>query len=200
MLESMTQRISRLRSLHECVGMCEGCALHEEAGQPTAASGLPSDIMVVGRNPGRQERDGGEPFIGPCGKFLDEWLGICGLGRNHVYITNLVKCFTAANREPEPECAQKCLRLFLGREVELVRPKAILLFGDYVTRMLCGKRVREAGPYTHSRHRFFSEKAGHDCYVFFCYHPGVCVRGSAEWADRCRQGFQRVARGLKKVL
>lgn len=168
--------------------------------RPTPAAGAPSDIVVIGRNPGRQERDAGEPFVGSCAPYIDEWLAACGIGRNHVYITNLVKCFTTANREPALEQSQACMKRFLVPEIKLVRPKVLLLMGDHVTKMLCGKGVRDAGPYSYSRHRFFSRLVGHDCYVFFCYHPGVCVRGAAAWADRCRQGFERVARGLAKVL
>lgn len=48
-------------------------------------------IMLIGAYPGRQEDLEGKPFVGPSGQLLDEILEKCGIKRNEIYITNVVK-------------------------------------------------------------------------------------------------------------
>jgi len=194
------QTAAALHRLYDAAEECRECVLHKEAISLVRPCAAPSEVMLVGRNPGREESVVGEPYAGPTGDYIREWLSICGLKWEDVFMTHLVKCFTDANREPEPACVQKCSRLFFNNEVELVSPTAILMMGDYVCRRLTGRQIRVAGPFTYTRHKFFSQLVGHDCYVFYCYSPGVCIRGSIEWEDRCRAGFVDVAVGLKKVL
>lgn len=156
--------------------------------------------MIVGRNPGRTERDRGAPFVGACAPYIDTWLGHLGMKRDDVYITNLLKCYTSSNREPTISEASICVKRFLLPEVEIITPSIILLMGDFTCRVMTGKRVSEAGAYQLMRHRHFSDLCRHDCYVVFCYHPGVCVRGSVEWAHRCAEGFQHMAEKVQAVL
>ena len=75
--------------------------------------GSPDSLLGVwGMNPGVQEDAVGIPFVGPAGRELDNILGskYVRLARNNVYISNLVKCFTPNNRDPNKSEISNCER------------------------------------------------------------------------------------------
>lgn len=48
-------------------------------------------IAIVGEQPGKQEVQRGEPFVGPAGSVLSECCREAGVPRNECYITNVIK-------------------------------------------------------------------------------------------------------------
>jgi len=54
--------------------------------------------MLIGEQPGAQEDEQGEPFVGPAGKLLDRALKEAGLERSELYVTNTVKHFKFERR------------------------------------------------------------------------------------------------------
>ena len=54
-------------------------------------------ILLVGRDPGEQETRLGRPFVGPAGDLLNRCLGLAGLRREDVNITNVVPEQPAGN-------------------------------------------------------------------------------------------------------
>src|SRR3989344_2599537 len=60
-------------------------------------------IMFVGEAPGKNEAATGRPFVGAAGKILDELLASVGIGREEIYITNIVKDRPPFNRDPLPD-------------------------------------------------------------------------------------------------
>jgi DNA polymerase len=48
--------------------------------------------------------------------------------REEVFIGNIVKCRPPGNRNPEPDEAEQCLP-YLKRQIELIRPKVLVLLG-----------------------------------------------------------------------
>src|SRR5882757_1893607 len=79
----------------------------ELAGQATQlvfGDGNPeAELVFIGEAPGKNEDIQGKPFVGAAGKFLNEMLERIGLGREDVYITNIVKYRPPDNRDPLPE-------------------------------------------------------------------------------------------------
>ena len=59
--------------------------------------------MLVGEAPGASEDAAGRPFVGRAGQLLDELLGVAGLARAAVYITNVVKARPPGNRDPRAD-------------------------------------------------------------------------------------------------
>ena len=53
-----------------------------------------------------------------------------GISRADVYICNVVKCRPPGNRNPEPDEVAAC-EPFLFRQIELVRPRAIVGLGHF---------------------------------------------------------------------
>ena len=86
-------------------------------------------VMVVGEGPGAEEDRQGLPFVRAAGQFLDKWLAAVGLSREtNTYIANVVKCRPPGNRDPEGDEVASCFP-YLIRQVEIVKPKAILAVG-----------------------------------------------------------------------
>lgn len=131
------QRAAELRSLEQRVRSCTLCALHQ--GRTNAVPGvgvLDPLVMVIGEGPGADEDAQGEPFVGAAGRYLDKWLEAINLSRSeNVYITNIVKCRPPNNRDPLPPESAACAP-YLARQIELVRPHAILSVGRVASTLL----------------------------------------------------------------
>jgi DNA polymerase len=91
--------------------------------------------MLVGEQPGDVEDREGVPFVGPAGRLLREALEDAGIASSDVYLTNAVKHFKWVARgkrriheKPNREEILAC-RLWLDREIALVRPEAIVALG-----------------------------------------------------------------------
>ena len=114
------------RSLQNCekCGLCNGRTnLVFGAGNPDA------DLMFIGEGPGESEDLQGLPFVGRAGELLTRMIAAMGFDRNQdVYIANIVKCRPPGNRNPEEAEAMACLP-YLERQIELIRPKVIVLLG-----------------------------------------------------------------------
>lgn len=91
-----------------------------------------ADIMIVGEAPGYYEDISGRPFVGRAGKRLNALLGLAGLEREGVYISNLVKCRPAANRRPRPREVETC-QDWLDLELGTVAAKVVVLMGKTST-------------------------------------------------------------------
>ena len=130
-----------LRALEEEVRGCSRCPLCEKRKQAVPGTGVLSpDVMAIGEGPGEEEDLRGEPFVGPAGAYLDKWLQAIGLSRaKDVYIANIVKCRPPGNRDPLPEETAACMP-YLLRQVQIVRPRAVLALGRIAAQNLLGTK------------------------------------------------------------
>jgi len=107
----------------------EGCALKATAKNLCFyRDAEKARLMVIGEAPGREEDIAGKPFVGPAGQLLDRMLAAIGESEQTVHITNMVYWRPPGNRTPTPQEGLIC-RPFLERQIELVEPRVILLFG-----------------------------------------------------------------------
>lgn len=109
-------------------------------------------IMVVGQNPGKEEAEHDEPFIGDAGKRFDTAVKeILGLSRQDLYISNTIRCYTPGNRKPFDNEAENC-RYFLDKEVALIQPKIIVALGGIALKQLTGMNgvMKHHGKIIHS--------------------------------------------------
>jgi DNA polymerase len=123
--------VSKLQTLIKQVENCRLCALcrgrhHAVPGEGNEAA----TVMLIGEGPGYHEDREGRPFIGPAGQFLDELLGLAGLRRADVYITNVVKCRPPNNRDPQPPEIEACAP-YLDRQIATINPRVIVTLGRY---------------------------------------------------------------------
>ena len=123
--------MSKLTDLYAEVAVCQRCALSSARRNAVPGEGPENaDIMFIGEAPGFHEDRQGKPFVGAAGHFLNELLASIGLGREDVYICNVLKCRPPDNRDPKAEEIEAC-RPFLDRQIELVAPKMIVTLGRF---------------------------------------------------------------------
>ncbi len=118
----------------------EGCGLKATATQLVFGSGeAGAEVMFVGEAPGADEDRQGVPFVGRAGQLLDKMLASIGLGRDKVYIANVVPWRPPGNRTPTPLETAACLP-FTRRQIELVAPKILVCLGAPSAQTLVGSK------------------------------------------------------------
>jgi DNA polymerase len=128
---------TRLAALAAEAAGCTRCPLAATRTQVVFGVGDPdADLMFVGEAPGREEDLRGEPFVGRSGQLLDRLLDEeLGIGRDRVYIANVVKCRPPDNRDPRPEEIVAC-RPYLAQQVGLIAPSVVVTLGNFATKLL----------------------------------------------------------------
>ena len=99
-----------------------------------------ADLMLVGEAPGYWEDQKGIPFVGDAGQLLTNILKACGFSRQDVYIANILKCNPPGNRNPTEQESNNC-RIFLDKQIDIVKPKYLLLLGSIASKALLGDSV-----------------------------------------------------------
>ncbi len=155
----------------ETLMACEACKLRREGNRgPTRYTGDPSSpLMFVGEGPGGVEDEYGVPLVGPSGQLLDKALWSVGLTRDHVYVTNIVKCRPRNNRTPTLEEGRRCADIHLVREIDAVQPKVIVCLGKVAFQYFYGK----ADSIMRRRGLWFQYKG---IPVMPTYHPAFLLR------------------------
>jgi uracil-DNA glycosylase len=126
-----------LRIIREDLGDCTRCRLHKQGRkQIVFGVGNPdADLMFIGEAPGADEDQQGEPFVGRAGQLLTNMIKAMGLGREEVYIANIIKCRPPNNRTPERDECETCSP-FLMRQIATIKPKVIVALGAVAARTL----------------------------------------------------------------
>ncbi len=149
------------------IRQCSDCDLRQGCNAPVPGDGVtPAYVMFLGQNPGKEEDEWGKPFIGKAGQQLDSLLLQCGISREQVYITNVIKCLTRNNAPPKPASVKACSK-WLDIEMSLVQPKIIVAMGAFAIRRMLGD---DAGTVEHLHGRPI-EKDGY--IILPCYHPAA---------------------------
>jgi uracil-DNA glycosylase family 4 len=193
MVECMDQKSAQNRSwtslkeVDQEISTCNRCPLRQECGPegPTYPEGS-SDrkIMIVGRNPGRQERENCRPFFpeAPAGALLNRFLEAAGIDRGECWVTNVNKCYSKDDRPPTYPEILSCLP-YLRAEIDFLKPKMILAFGNeammavtpYKSRVTkhCGEILENpeglVGPV--------------EAFVAICLHPSAALRSAQNDRD-----------------
>lgn len=126
-----------LEATRAFIGECTRCKLHPFRHNIVFGVGDPhADLMFVGEAPGADEDMRGEPFVGRAGQLLTDIIerGM-GMTRAEVYICNVIKCRPPENRNPETDEVMSC-EPFLFRQIDLVRPRAIVGLGTFAVQAL----------------------------------------------------------------
>ena len=131
------EKTASLEELSAFIGDCKRCKLAPLRTHLVFGVGNPqADLMFVGEAPGADEDARGEPFVGRAGQLLTDIIerGM-GISRADVYICNVIKCRPPDNRNPEPDEVAAC-EPFLMRQIDLVRPRAIVALGAFAVQAL----------------------------------------------------------------
>ena len=157
--------------LREIALGCSKCSLSEGRKQVVFSDGSrTADLMVVGEAPGANEDATGVPFVGVAGQFLDLLLATIGRSRkDSVYIANVLKCRPPGNRDPDPGEIAECSP-FLLKQIDLIKPSAILAVGSFSARLLTGREGVALGKLRGHVHTY------HGVPLVVTYHPAALLR------------------------
>jgi uracil-DNA glycosylase family 4 len=159
--------MSALSELNKEIALCYKCEIARYRNKVVPGEGAEdADIMFVGEAPGWHEDQQGRPFVGPAGKYLDELLASIGLGRQQVFIANVIKCRPQGNRDPLPTEIQNC-RQWLLRQIEIIQPRMIVTLGRYSMAMFFpGKSISKIHGTVQKRDNFI---------YYAMYHPAAAL-------------------------
>jgi DNA polymerase len=157
-----------LFSLAEQIRRCTACPLYKSRLLAVPGEGPKNaKIMFIGEAPGEEENRQGLPFVGRSGKFLDEMLDLANLKRKDVFITGACKCHPPKNRNPKVKELKTCKELWLGRQIEIIKPKLIVLLGKAAVKSLLNQNSLEnqGKIITKNKQKYF-----------ITYHPAAGMR------------------------
>jgi uracil-DNA glycosylase len=178
-----------LRIIREDLGACTRCPLHQQGRkQIVFGVGNPkADLMFIGEAPGADEDAQGEPFVGRAGQLLNNMIKAMGLGREDVYIANIIKCRPPGNRTPERDECETCSP-FLMRQIAAIRPKVIVALGAVAAKTLLALNA----PMAELRGRWYDFRGTK---LAVTYHPAFLLRDPRQKKEAWKD-LQRVMKEL----
>jgi DNA polymerase len=151
------------------LGDCRRCPLAGTRSHLVFGAGNPrARLVFVGEAPGYDEDLQGKPFVGAAGKLLTRIIEAMGLGRDDVYICNILKCRPPGNRNPQPDEIGVC-RPFLDRQLTAISPECICALGKFAAQTL----LETQAPISKLRGRFHEYNG---IRVMPTYHPAYLLR------------------------
>lgn len=149
---------------------------------------LDARFVMIGEAPGENEAIAKRPFVGRAGQFLNRLLQDAGIDRKQVYVTNVVKVRPTAegvggrlkNRAPRVGEIKEGLTILLP-ELALIKPDALILFGNVPAKALIGKTFAMGA----NRGTWFTTVA--DIPALATYHPAYILRLEGDDQARTRE-------------
>jgi len=184
------QKRDTLKELY--YGSCTKCALSQTRRKFVFGAGSAgAQVMVIGEAPGADEDEQGIPFVGDAGQLLGSMLKAIKLDKkNDVFITNILKCRPPENLKSESPEIITCLPL-LVRQIDIIKPQAILLLGRIAAHSLLG--INDSIAKLRSQTHFYKNIP-----VMVIYHPAELLINPeykrSAWEDL--QKFQQILTDL----
>ena len=170
-------------SLQAEIMACQQCDLHQSRQQVVLGAGnQQADFLWVTEAPSLEDEQQGIPFADHSGELLTEMLRAMQLSREDVFITHIVKCRPAEDRDPRVKELSACEQ-YLLRQIALVQPKIIIAVG----RIAAHQILHSKAPLAELR------ESVHECSgipLLTIYHPAYLLRSLTEkskvWHDLLR--------------
>ncbi len=181
--KELTPKIKE-KAIFEVKKVCEqcfNCELSKTRTNVVFSDGkADAPIMFIGEAPGAEEDASGTPFVGRAGRLLNDILDECGISRtNDLYICNTVKCRPPENRVPTEE-EKKICEQYLAAQINIVRPKVIILCGATAAKSFLGDKLK----ISQIRGQWFKIMNEIDATVIF--HPSYLLRNHSMEKDSPR--------------
>ncbi len=176
--------------IEQHIAACTLCPLCRSRNLPVMGRGShQAALMLIAEAPGGQEDRQGTPFVGSSGEILDRLLWECGLGREEIYITNILKCHPPGNRDPKEEEKAACFP-YLKYETFLLKPKIIVCLGRVAAQRIISpdfKITRQHGTWTYRK----------NCALTATYHPSAILRDPSKY-ELARKDFCEIVSKLSQ--
>tara|TARA_Y100000034_G_C6745841_1_gene331262 strand:+ start:138 stop:710 length:573 start_codon:yes stop_codon:yes gene_type:complete len=119
-----------LETINDKISVCQKCELHQHRTKTVPGDGNPdAKLLICSEAPGQEEDKQGKVLVGPAGQMFTKWMNFIDIDRKDIFHLNTVKCRPYQNRNPLSEEIEAC-RWYLEEQLELVKPKVILLLGS----------------------------------------------------------------------
>jgi uracil-DNA glycosylase family 4 len=164
-----------------------------------AAGPAPCNIMFVGEAPGPVEVASNSIITGKVATYFDKLLGLSGVNREDVFVTNAVKFYkkNRVNREgkpsTKPDARDRTNSLDTFRkELKIVKPKLIVTMGStplsfFFSMMSIGEARKE-----------IREKSGYN--ILCTYHPAMFINTKQRHIDeRLQYDFKLIGNYLRSI-
>ena len=174
---------SPLEQLRKVVETCTACRLHRERKNACFDRGNPdAPLMIVGEAPGEEEDATGQAFVGKAGQHLVNLLQAARVPLDQYYCTNILKCRPEKNRFPEGGPEPETCRRYLLKQIEQVKPKAVIITGQQALRyLLLWETSEEWNPLHPWVNKLFRRQDLFDDIRFLvCFHPSYLLRTEIE--------------------
>lgn len=145
-------------------------------------------LMLIGEAPGEQETLEGKPFVGKAGQNLTQFLGVLGLSRGDIYISNVVKLRpTKAGKRGgytnRPPTREEILLFtpWLMREIAIVKPQALVTLGNVALGAFAAKHETIGQCHGRWRQAVVQPPKGENLTLplFALYHPASIIYNRA---------------------
>ncbi len=185
--------VTTLFDIAEQARSCTLCALSETRRTVVFGSGSETaNLLILGEAPGANEDESGVPFVGRSGRLLDK---LCeeelGLGRDEIYVANVLKCRPPDNRDPRPNEISTC-RPYLQQQLSMIRPKVVIPVGNFAARFLLSTKLG----ITKLRGQSYRGSAETTATVVPTFHPAAVLRGGKQKMADMREDFQLARRAM----
>lgn len=172
-----------LDELYNSIHNCQKCPLGATRNKFVFGVGNKNaDVMLIGEAPGAEEDKQGIPFVGRAGQLLTDILKAINFDRNDVYIANILKCRPPNNRNPLPAEMKECTP-YLFKQIELIKPKAILCLGLIAANSLISEKLS----LTKMRENVYDI---HGIKAMVTYHPAALLR-NPNWKRGCWEDVKK---------
>lgn len=176
--------------IEEHVAVCQQCSLSRTRRKAVMGRGdHQADIMLIAEAPGEQEDCQGVPFVGRSGEILNSLLQDCGLKREEIYITNILKCHPPGNRDPKEEEKEICFP-YLKYETFLLKPRIIVCLGRVAAQRIISsdfRITRQHGCWIYRK----------NCALTATYHPSAVLRDPSKY-ETVKEDFCEIAKKLSQ--
>jgi uracil-DNA glycosylase family 4 len=174
---------SPLDELRKVVATCTSCSLHDGRCMTVFGSGPPdAPLMLVGEAPGADEDRSGLPFVGRAGRLLSQLLEAARVPEDRIYKCNIIKCQPPKNKFPAGGKEPEICRGYLLKQIEEIKPKAIILTGKQALRYLLLHGTTEQWepliPWINKQYRRRQDYG--DTRFLIVYHPSYLMRSNNE--------------------
>ncbi len=178
--------------IEQHVNTCMHCPLSQSRHYPVMGRGdHQAKLMLIAEAPGGQEDLQGLPFVGPSGEILDRLFKDCGLSREKIYLTNILKCHPPGNRDPREEEIKACLP-YLKYETYLLKPRIIVCLGRVAAQRIISpdfRITRQHGTWTYRKNYALTAT----------YHPSAILRDASNY-ELAKADFLEIVKKLKEEL
>jgi DNA polymerase len=162
---------------------CQKCPRGKARNHIVLDRGNPdAKILIVSERPGDNEDVQGKAFVGRSGELLDKIMASIGLDTNRdLLIVNVVKCKAEIDRAPTAQEVDACFP-YLRRQIELMKPKIIVLLGAVALKYLVKDRGDEFSMEKEAGHLFTAPDYP-DIHFMVLYHPAFLLRDPRKKTD-----------------